>query len=80
MARRARRYQALIRAIDLTQALAPPPRHWPDATRLTRHAGARKRGERASLTVRPRWRCLPPAAGSVVGGAAALAGGRADQS
>ena len=67
-------------AIDLTQVLAPPGRgHWLGCDALGRDMLARVLwGARLSLTVSTTVVLLSLAAGSVVGGVAALAGGRVD--
>ncbi|MFZ1123461.1 MAG: ABC transporter permease, partial [Candidatus Binataceae bacterium] len=67
-------------AIDLTQVLAPPCRgHWLGCDALGRDMLARVLwGARLSLMVSTTVVMLSLAAGSIVGGAAALAGGRVD--
>ena len=67
-------------AIDLTQVLAPPGRsHWLGCDALGRDMLARVLwGARLSLMVSTTVVVLSLAAGSIVGGAAALAGGRVD--
>src|SRR5260370_22103870 len=67
-------------AIDLTQVLAPPGRgHWLGCDALGRDMLARVLwGARLSLMVSTTVVVLSLAAGSIVGGAAALAGGRGD--
>jgi peptide/nickel transport system permease protein len=67
-------------AIDLTHVLAPPSRgHWLGCDALGRDMLARVLwGARLSLTVSTTVVLLSLAAGSIVGGAAALAGGRVD--
>lgn len=67
-------------AIDLTQVLAPPGRdHWLGCDALGRDVLARVLwGARLSLAVSTTTVALSLAAGSMIGGAAALAGGRVD--
>ena len=67
-------------AIDLTHVLAPPGRgHWLGCDALGRDVLARVLwGARLSLAVSTTTVALSLAAGSIIGGAAALAGGRVD--